>query len=415
MNDFQYKDGELHAEDASLIEIAAQYSTPTFVYSSAAIKRSYQQFETAFAGQDHLICYAVKANSNIGILGLLAGLGSGFDIVSGGELERVLVAGGDPNKIIFSGVGKQAWEIEAALKAGIACFNLESASELQLISRSCSELQKTARISVRVNPDVDPKTHPYIATGLKESKFGVSPGEALMIYEQANTIDCIEITGIDFHIGSQITELSPFADALARVLELVDELSDMGIELKHIDLGGGIGITYKDEEPLHIDEYASCISQMMAGRAHQLVFEPGRVIVGNAGILLSRVITIKESEDTNFAVLDAAMNDLIRPALYQSWQDIKNVRQTDKAESIYDVVGPICESADFLAKNRSLALDEGDLVAIYSSGAYGFAMSSNYNSRSRAAELIVIGSDVHCVRKRETFEDQIRLETILPN
>ena len=415
MNDFQYKDGELHAEDASLIEIAAQYSTPTFVYSSAAIKRSYQQFETAFAGQDHLICYAVKANSNIGILGLLAGLGSGFDIVSGGELERVLVAGGDPNKIIFSGVGKQAWEIEAALKAGIACFNLESASELQLISRICSELQKTARISVRVNPDVDPKTHPYIATGLKESKFGVSPGEALRIYQQANTIDCIEITGIDFHIGSQITELSPFADALARVLELVDELSDMGIELKHIDLGGGIGITYKDEEPLHIDEYASCISQMMAGRAHQLVFEPGRVIVGNAGILLSRVITIKESEDTKFAVLDAAMNDLIRPALYQSWQDIKNVRQTDKAESIYDVVGPICESADFLAKNRSLALDEGDLVAIYSSGAYGFAMSSNYNSRSRAAELIVIGSDVHCVRKRETFEDQIRLETILPN
>ncbi len=415
MTAFQYTDGKLEVDGLSLQDIAEKFGTPTFVYSANAITHQYLEFDRAFSGHEHLICYAVKANSNLGILNLLANLGAGFDIVSGGELARVLRAGGSPDKIVFSGVGKQAWELEAALDAGIACYNLESASELVLLDKIAGKKGKVAAISVRINPDVDPKTHPYIATGLKESKFGVSPAVAFDIYQTAQQLDSITISGIDFHIGSQITELSPFADALARALELVDKLSDLDINLSHIDLGGGIGITYKDETPMTIDEYASCVVQMMAGRSQRLILEPGRVITGNAGVLLSRVVTIKQNEDRQFAVVDAAMNDLIRPALYQSWQDIQPVVQTGEPRVRYDVVGPICESSDFLAKDRDLAIAEGDLLAIFSAGAYGFAMSSNYNSRCRAAEVLVAEGEAHCVRRRETIDDQIHLETILPN
>ena len=420
MKSFHYTNGSLHAEQVSLETIADEFDTPTFVYSRSAIVEAYQNFEKAFSGRNHLICYAVKANSNLGVLGLLASLGAGFDIVSGGELHRVIEAGGDPSKIVFSGVGKQTWEINAALQAGISCFNLESASELVVLNQLAVNLDKTAPISVRVNPDVDPKTHPYIATGLKESKFGVSMDEALAIYQQAAQLPNIDVIGIDFHIGSQIVELSPFSDALTRILELVDELERTGITLSHIDLGGGLGITYKDEQPIHVEEYASCILQIMGNRSHRLLCEPGRLIVGNAGVLLTRVTTIKQNEGKNFAVVDAAMNDLIRPALYQSWQDIKcvnssNQSTTAQASKIYDVVGPICESSDFLARDRELSINEGDLLAICSSGAYAFAMSSNYNSRNRAAEVIVSDDTVFCVRKRETIADQIRLESILPD
>lgn len=420
MKAFHYSNGSLHAEQVSLETIADEFDTPTFVYSRSAIVEAYQNFEKAFSGHDHLICYAVKANSNLGVLGLLASLGAGFDIVSGGELHRVIEAGGEPGKIVFSGVGKQPWEINAALEAGIGCFNLESASELSVLNELAVNLDKTARISVRVNPDVDPKTHPYIATGLKESKFGVSVDQALAIYQQAAGLANIDVIGIDFHIGSQIVELSPFTDALTCILELVDELERTGIMLSHIDVGGGIGITYQDEAPVDVAEYASCILQILGNRSHRLLFEPGRLIVGNAGILLTRVTTIKQNVGKNFAVVDAAMNDLIRPALYQSWQDIKCVKSSDPSTAPpnskkYDVVGPVCESSDFLARDRELSINEGDLLAIWSSGAYAFAMSSNYNSRNRAAEVIVVDDSVFCVRKRETIADQIRLESILPD
>lgn len=418
MNAFQYVNGRLQAEDVPLEAIADEFDTPTFIYSRSAIVEAYRNFENAFTGKDHLICYAVKANSNLGVLGLLASLGAGFDIVSGGELHRVLDAGGDPAKVVFSGVGKQNWEINAALKANIACFNLESASELRVLNRLAANLNTSARISVRVNPDVDPKTHPYIATGLKEGKFGVSAGEAMVIYLEANKLPNIEVIGIDFHIGSQIVELSPFSDALMRILELVDELEKMDIRLSHIDVGGGIGITYKDEQPVDVAEYAACILQILGNRSHRLLCEPGRHIVGNAGILLTRITTIKQNEGKKFAIVDAAMNDLIRPALYQSWQDIKCVvtsNQSAPNATKYDVVGPVCESSDFLGRDRELEINEGDLLAIFSAGAYGFTMSSNYNSRNRAAEVIVSGGTVHCVRKRETIADQVRLETTLPD
>ncbi len=418
MNAFQYVNGRLQAEDVPLEAIADEFDTPTFIYSRSAIVEAYRNFENAFTGKDHLICYAVKANSNLGVLGLLASLGAGFDIVSGGELHRVLDAGGDPAKVVFSGVGKQNWEINAALKANIACFNLESASELRVLNRLAANLNTSARISVRVNPNVDPKTHPYIATGLKESKFGVSAGEAMVIYLEANKLPNIEVIGIDFHIGSQIVELSPFSDALMRILELVDELEKTDIRLSHIDVGGGIGITYKDEQPVDVAEYAACILQILGNRSHRLLCEPGRHIVGNAGILLTRITTIKQNEGKKFAIVDAAMNDLIRPALYQSWQDIKCVvtsNQSAPNAAKYDVVGPVCESSDFLGRDRELEINEGDLLAIFSAGAYGFTMSSNYNSRNRAAEVIVSGGTVHCVRKRETIADQVRLETTLPD
>ena len=413
MSEFHFSDGQLQVEDVPLRAIADEFDTPTFVYSRAAIVTAYEKYQNAFSGHEHLICYAVKANSNLGILSLLASMGSGFDIVSGGELHRVIQAGGEPGKVVFSGVGKQAWEIQLALESGIACFNLESDSELQLLNEIATKLGKVAAISVRVNPDVDAKTHPYTATGLKENKFGVSARDAMAIYRRAQQLPNIKIEGIDYHIGSQITDLSPLIDSLTHILELVDELEAMDISLSHIDVGGGIGIAYHDEQPIDIDDYASSILQTLGGHRLRLLFEPGRFIVGNAGILLTRVITIKQNDDKKFVVVDAAMNDLIRPALYQSWQQIENVEQSDEPTDFYDVVGPVCESADFLARNRKLFVREGDLLAIFSCGAYGFVMSSNYNSRNRAAELIVSGADIHCVRKRESIADQIRLESVL--
>ena len=415
MSEFQFLDGQLHAEDVPASKIAEEYGTPTFIYSKAAIVTAYENFQAAFSEHDHQICYAVKANSNLGILSLLASMGSGFDIVSGGELKRVIEAGADAEKVVFSGAGKLAWEIELALEQGISCFNLESDSELNLVNKIALKLGKVAAISVRVNPDVDAKTHPYTATGLKENKFGVSSRDAVTIYQRAQQLPNVEIKGIDCHIGSQITEISPLVDSLVLLLELVDELEAIGISLAHIDLGGGIGIKYQDEEPIDIDLYASAIQQTLGNRSLKLFFEPGRYIIGNAGILLSRIVTIKQNENKKFAVVDAAMNDLIRPALYQSWQRIENIKQSSAPRDSYDVVGPICESADFLGKNRELSLCEGDLIAVFSSGAYGFAMSSNYNSRNRAAELLVSGKSIHCIRQRESFADQIRLESIPGN
>ena len=405
-------EGDLHIEDVSLQEIAENYGTPAFVYSETAIRDAYNKFDTALQGQRHRLCYAVKANSNIAVLQILARMGAGFDIVSGGELTRVLTAGGDPAGIVFSGVGKQDWEIESALDAGIGCFNVESSSELARISRIAAACQKTAPISVRVNPDVDPKTHPYIATGLKENKFGVSATEALEMYRRADVDAWLRITGIDCHIGSQITELNPYLESLARLLTLVDELESLGISIEHIDLGGGIGVRYRDEEPINLDDFAAAIGQTMSGRPQQLMFEPGRMIVANAGLLLTRVNTLKKNQKKNFAVVDAAMNDLIRPALYQAWQDVVTISTPSTAPMSWDIVGPVCETGDFLAKDRELSLAEDDLVAVLSAGAYGFVMASNYNSRGRAPEILVRGDSHTCIRRRETIEDQLALEML---
>ena len=411
---FHRIDGELFVEEVSLKTISEQYGTPTFVYSAALITEAYQAFTGAFSGQPHDLCYAVKANSNIAILQLLAKLGAGFDIVSGGELQRVIKAGGDPGKTVFSGVGKEDWEITAALKAGIGCINVESRSELDRIARVTKDIGCKAPISIRVNPDVDPKTHPYISTGLKENKFGVSVDAASELYEIAAANPDFNIVGVDCHIGSQITDLSPFLDALARVLQLVDSLELRGITVQHIDLGGGIVVRYKDETPIDLSDFASAVGQAMSGRSERLMFEPGRSIVANAGVLITKVNALKETEDKNFAVVDAAMNDLIRPALYSAWQDVVPVQRTDSsmAEKTWDIVGPICETGDFLAKDRALTLAEDDLLAIMSSGAYGFVMSSNYNSRTRAPEVLVNGNTHHCIRRRETMEDLLSLESL---
>lgn len=407
-------DGDLHIEDVSLQEIAEQHGTPAYVYSETAIRNAYRSFDEALSGQSHRLCYAVKANSNIAILRVLAGLGAGFDIVSGGELARVLKAGGDPKSIVFSGVGKQDWEIQASLEAGIGCFNVESSSELSRISRIAAALKINAPVSVRVNPDVDPKTHPYIATGLKENKFGVSSTEALDMYARAAADDWLTIVGIDCHIGSQITDLTPFMDALTRLLGLVDELNERSIGVEHIDLGGGIGVRYQDEEPIHLRDFAAAIGQIMSGRPQQLLFEPGRMIVANAGLLLTRVNTLKHNGEKHFAVVDAAMNDLIRPALYQAWQEVTPVRlrESGTASASWDIVGPVCETGDFLARERQLAIEEDDLLAILSAGAYGFVMSSNYNSRGRAPEVLVSGASHTCIRRRETIDDLLVLENL---
>ena len=405
-----YRDGELYIDEVPARDIAAAYGTPTYVYSARAIKSAYERFGQAFASRDHLVCYAVKANSNLGVLGLLAQLGAGFDIVSGGELRRVLEVGADPWKIVFSGVGKQDAEITTALEAGIACFNVESASELTRLDGLAAKLGKQAPVSIRVNPDVDAKTHPYISTGLRENKFGVGVDRARTLYASAAAMAHIEIVGIDCHIGSQITELAPFTAALDRLLALVDELEAGGIALRHIDFGGGIGVRYRDEAILDIEHYAGAILQSLGDRSHALWFEPGRYIVANAGLLLTRVVTLKDNEDKHFAVVDAAMNDLLRPALYGAWQEITEVARREVPAQIYDVVGPVCETGDFLGKGRRLAIAEGDLVAVHSAGAYGFVMSSNYNSRGRAAEVMVYGQDFQCIRDRETIDDQLRLE-----
>ena len=409
------RQGQLFLEDVSLQKIAANFGTPTYVYSRAAITAAYLAYADALGDHPGMICYAVKANSNLGVLNILARLGAGFDIVSGGELERVLKAGGDPSRVVFSGVGKKAEEMARALEVGVACFNVESASELELLSQVASSQDKVAHISLRVNPDVDAQTHPYISTGLKENKFGIDINDAPAVYRRASQLPGIHIKGVDCHIGSQLTTLTPFLDALDRVLLLIDQLAEEGISIHHLDLGGGLGVTYRGETPPSPASYIDAVKARMAGRSLALMFEPGRSIVANAGVLLTRVLYLKPTAHKNFAIVDAAMNDIIRPALYQAWQDIVPVAAHDGETRTWDIVGPVCETGDFIAKDRNLALKEGDLLAMKSSGAYGFVMSSNYNTRGRAAEVMVDSSDAHTVRRRETISDLLGLESILPD
>ena len=410
----QANQGVLFAESVSLEAIAKQFGTPTYVYSKNTLIQTFESFKKGLLKTDHLICFAVKANSNIAILNLFANLGAGFDIVSGGELERVLYAGGDPQKIVFSGVGKTASEIEAALKANILCFNVESRSELIRIEEVAKKINLKAPISIRVNPDVDAKTHPYISTGLKDNKFGVDFNQALALYLEAKSMGHIEIKGIDCHIGSQITELKPFVDALDRVLSLVDQLKKNDIHLSHIDIGGGIGICYQDESPPDFEIYTKEILNKVQNLNAKIIFEPGRALVGNAGVLLSKVEYLKQNDVKHFAIIDAAMNDLMRPTLYDAYHEIKVVREHDTKSQPFDVVGPVCESGDFIAKNRSLKLKENDLVCIMSAGAYGMSMSSNYNSRGRAAEVMVDRDKVFEVRTREKTSDLFKLEKKIP-
>ena len=416
MDHFQYDLGCLHAEQVPLDELATLYGTPCYVYSRATLERHWRAFDSALGGHPHLVCYAVKANSNLAILDLLARLGSGFDIVSGGELRRVLAAGGRADRTVFSGVGKSASEIRMALDAGIRCFNVESMSELERIDEIAADMGRRAPVSLRINPDVDALTHPYIATGLRESKFGIAHEAAEAAYQRAAELPAIEVVGLDCHIGSQLTALSPFVDALDRVLALVDRLEAQGIVLEHLDLGGGLGVCYQSEEPPLPDEYARALLERLHGRRHALIIEPGRAIAANAGILLTRVEYLKPGKARNFAIVDAAMNDLLRPALYDAWQAIVPVRQSlgDEPERVYDVVGPVCETGDFLGKERLLAIREGDLLAVRSAGAYGFSMSSNYNSRPRCAEVMVDGRDHHLIRRRETIEELFANEYCLP-
>ena len=402
------------AEGVALTRIAERYGTPTYVYSRAALTEHFMAYQDALADRHHLICYAVKANSNLAVLNVLAQLGAGFDIVSVGELERVLAAGGDPAKVIFSGVGKQPSEMARALQVGIHCFNVESEAELAVLNRVAGESGKKANISLRVNPDVDAKTHPYISTGLRDNRFGIDISQALDVYLAASEMPHLTITGIDCHIGSQLTEIAPFIDALNRVLKLVEQLSANGINLEHLDLGGGLGVCYQNEQPPHPSEYIAAIRQQLDQSPMTLVLEPGRSIAANAGILLTRVEYLKPGKDKNFAIVDAAMNDMIRPALYEAWMAIEPVSPHAGTPHNWDIVGPVCETGDFLGKNRPLVLEQGDLLCVYSAGAYGFTMSSNYNSRGRAAEIMVDGNRAHQVRARETVEDLIRGETLLP-
>ena len=417
MNVFELKNGELHAENVALSQIAAQFNTPCYVYSKAALTQAFTDFKAGLNGSNHLVCFAVKANPNIAILNLFAKLGAGFDIVSGGELARVLAAGGDPQKIVFSGVGKTADEMRAALNAGIFCFNVESASELKRLNDVAKSMGKIAPVSLRVNPNVDAKTHPYISTGLKNNKFGVAFEDALIVYQQAAAMPNIAVHGVDCHIGSQITELAPFIEALDLILGLVDKLTEINIAISHIDVGGGIGIKYADESPPEFNVYAKAILDKLADRNVKLLFEPGRALVGNAGVLLTKVEYIKPAEAKNFAIVDAAMNDLMRPALYDAYHDIVPViprALLGTGETThYEIVGPVCESGDFLGHDRKLNLQEGDLLAIMSAGAYGMSMASNYNTRPRATELIVDGDQVFVVRQREKISDLFALETCL--
>lgn len=415
MDYFNYQDGHLCAEQVDLAELAEQFGTPTYVYSRATIERHWLAFDAALAGVEHLVCYAVKANSNLAVLNLMARLGSGFDIVSVGELERVIAAGGDPAKVVFSGVGKRADEIQRALEVGIHCFNVESESELERINAVAQMMGVKAPISLRVNPDVDAKTHPYISTGLKQNKFGIAIEQAPDVYLRAAEMSHLKVIGVDCHIGSQLTDVAPFVDALERVLKLVDDLYLKGIALTHIDLGGGLGITYRDESPPLPGDYIAPLLDRLAGRDLTVLIEPGRAIVGNAGVLLTKIEYLKHHEEKNFAIVDAAMNDLMRPALYQAWQSIiPVVPREDLTEQLYDIVGPVCETGDFLGKERSLSIREGDLLAVRSSGAYGFTMSSNYNTRPRAAEIMVDGDKFHVVRERETVPQLYTGEHLLP-
>ncbi len=417
MSEFNYRDGELYAEDVAVQEIASRYGSPCYIYSRKAFEDHFNAYAQALRGRDHLICYAVKANSNLAVLNVLARLGAGFDIVSAGELERVIAAGGDPAKVVFSGVAKTAEEMRRALALGIHCFNLESAAELERLNQVAAEMGKIAPISLRVNPDVDANTHPYISTGLQENKFGIAIEEAPAVYQRAASLEHIRIIGVDCHIGSQLTELTPFMDALDRVLTLIDKLQTLNIPIEHLDLGGGLGVCYKDETPPSPADYINAITARLGERSLELIFEPGRSIAANAGILLTKVEYLKNNGEKHFAIVDAAMNDMIRPALYQAWLDIIPVQQQAGQQAIeahYDIVGPVCETGDFLGKERLLSLTEDTLLAVKGSGAYGFTMSSNYNSRGRVAEIMVDKTKSYVVRQREGFADLIRGESLLP-
>ena len=415
MDYFEYKKNRLFAENLEVSSIASKFDTPLYIYSRATLERHWRAFDDAFDGMKHCICYSVKANSNLAVLNVLARLGSGFDIVSAGELARVLAAGGKANRTVFSGVGKTVAEINYALKQKVRCFNAESVPELERINAIAGELGVRAPVSIRVNPDVDAQTHPYISTGLKENKFGIAIEHAEAVYQQAAQLPHLKIIGVDCHIGSQLTSVTPFVDALKRVLVLIDSLASQGIKLSHLDVGGGLGITYQDETPPSPTEYATALRELLVGRDLEVLLEPGRAIAGNAGILVTKVEYIKSTDDKQFAIVDAAMNDLLRPALYQSWQMIQPVIIDDTIEvKQYDIVGPICETGDFLGKDRTLAIKQGDLVAIRSAGAYGFTMSSNYNSRPRVAEIMVDGDQMHVIRERETIESLYVGEQVLP-
>ena len=414
MDFFQYKNEQLYVEDLPVKQLAEEFGTPLYIYSRATLERHWHAFDSALGKHPHLICYAVKANSNIGILNVMAKLGSGFDIVSQGELERVLAAGGDASKIVFSGVAKSRAEIMRALEIGIRCFNVESVAELHHINQIAGEMGKVAPISLRVNPDVDAHTHPYISTGLKENKFGVSVDEAREVYKLAATLPHVKITGMDCHIGSQLTELQPFLDATDRLIRLIEQLKEDGITLKHLDLGGGLGVTYTDETPPHPSDYAAALLNKLKGYENlEIILEPGRAIAANAGILVAKVQYLKSNESRNFAITDTGMNDMIRPALYEAYMNIIEIDRTlGREKAIYDVVGPVCETSDFLGKQRELAIAEGDYIAQRSTGAYGASMSSNYNARPRTAEVLVDGDKAHLIRRRESLSELWALESI---
>ena len=416
MDFFNYSNHQLHAENVALADIAAQHGTPTYVYSRATFERHYKAYADAFASHPTLICYAVKACSNIAILNVLARLGSGFDIVSIGELERVLRAGGDPSKVMFSGVAKQEHEMRRALEVGIHCFNVESESELHRLNKVAGEMGKVAPVSLRVNPDVDAKTHPYISTGLKDNKFGIDIKDAVRIYGVAHSLENLNVMGVDCHIGSQLTELQPFLDTFDRLTDLIDKLAEQGIEIKHLDLGGGLGVRYRDEVPPEPKDYAALVLEKVKGRNLSLAFEPGRSIAANAGVLMTKVEFLKCTAHKNFAIIDGAMNDMIRPSLYGAWMDIVpvNLEPTPEGQRVYDLVGPICETGDFLGKERELDIQPGDLLALRSAGAYGFTMASNYNSRGRAAEVMVDGDKAYLIREREDIDHQLAGEQLLP-
>ena len=414
MDFFQYKNEQLYVEDLPVKQLAEEFGTPLYIYSRATLERHWHAFDSALGEHPHLICYAVKANSNIGILNVMAKLGSGFDIVSQGELERVLAAGGEASKVVFSGVAKSRAEIMRALEVGIRCFNVESIAELHHINQIAGEMGKIAPISLRVNPDVDAHTHPYISTGLKENKFGVSVDEAREVYKLAATLPHVKITGMDCHIGSQLTELQPFLDATDRLIRLIEQLKEDGITLKHLDLGGGLGVTYTDETPPHPSDYAAALLNKLKDYEDlEIILEPGRAIAANAGILVAKVQYLKSNESRNFAITDTGMNDMIRPALYEAYMNIIEIDRTlEREKTIYDVVGPVCETSDFLGKQRELAIAEGDYIAQRSAGAYGASMSSNYNSRPRTAEVLVDGDKAHLIRRRENLSELWALESI---
>ncbi|MBD8756672.1 diaminopimelate decarboxylase [Pseudomonas coleopterorum] len=414
MDAFQRRDGELFAEGVALSAVAQRFGTPTYVYSRAHIEAQYNAYADALQGTSSLVCFAVKANSNLAVLNVLARLGAGFDIVSGGELERVLAAGGRADRVVFSGVGKTRADMRRALEVGVHCFNVESTDELERLQEVAAELGVRAPVSLRVNPDVDAGTHPYISTGLKENKFGIDIAAAEDVYVRAAQLPNIDVVGVDCHIGSQLTTLAPFLDALDRLLDLVDRLGDCGIYLRHIDLGGGLGVRYSEEQPPLVADYIKAVRERLDGRELTLVFEPGRFIVANAGVLLTQIEYLKHTEHKDFAIVDAAMNDLIRPALYQAWMNVTPVKPREGQARAYDIVGPICETGDFLAKDRELVLAEGDLLAVHSAGAYGFVMSSNYNTRGRCAEVLVDGDQAFEVRRRETVAELFAGESLLP-